>query len=157
MYKSVREWTLTLLNELPLWELESQWIAKSSESTCKCRNSLDWKVPYIIKNLLERRCLKWVRMTHLDTSNTSYGQKKGRVTIWLPTTKIQESPQFHCVQLVCDIPLESSQQRLYICFRPHLNRRFAHKIMGPQSHMSPNFGNCRTPVRESRDKMTFGC
>jgi hypothetical protein len=24
-------------------------------------------------NLLERRCLKWARMTHLDTSNTSYG------------------------------------------------------------------------------------
>jgi hypothetical protein len=28
------------------------------------------------RKLLERRCLKWARMTHLDISNTSYGQKK---------------------------------------------------------------------------------
>jgi hypothetical protein len=33
---------------------------------------------YIIKNLLERRCLKWVPIAHLDIKNTSYGQKKGR-------------------------------------------------------------------------------
>jgi hypothetical protein len=29
-------------------------------------NSLDWGGPYIIKKLLERRCLKWAHMTHLD-------------------------------------------------------------------------------------------
>jgi len=28
--------------------------------------------------LLERRCLKWARIAHLDILNTSYGQKKGR-------------------------------------------------------------------------------
>jgi hypothetical protein len=27
---------------------------------------------------LERRCLKWACMSHLDTSNISYGQKKGQ-------------------------------------------------------------------------------
>jgi len=27
---------------------------------------------------LERRCLKWARIAHLDILNTSYGQKKGR-------------------------------------------------------------------------------
>jgi hypothetical protein len=43
---------------------------------------MDWGVSYIIENLLERRCLKWARMTHLDTSNTSYGQKKGRESNW---------------------------------------------------------------------------
>jgi len=31
---------------------------------------------YIIKNLFERRCLKWACITHLDIWNTSYGQKK---------------------------------------------------------------------------------
>ncbi len=36
------------------------------------------RVFYIIENLLQRRCLKWACMTHLDISNTSYGQKKGR-------------------------------------------------------------------------------
>jgi hypothetical protein len=35
-------------------------------------------VSYIIGKLLERRCLKWVWMSHLSTQNTSYGQKKGR-------------------------------------------------------------------------------
>jgi hypothetical protein len=33
---------------------------------------------YIIGNLLERRCLKWVCIAHLDIWNTSYGQKKGQ-------------------------------------------------------------------------------
>jgi hypothetical protein len=39
---------------------------------------MDWGVHSIIRNLLERKCLKWAHMTHLDISNTSYSQKKGR-------------------------------------------------------------------------------
>jgi len=35
MQESVREWTLTLPNELPLWELESQWILEFSEGNCR--------------------------------------------------------------------------------------------------------------------------
>jgi hypothetical protein len=35
-------------------------------------------VLYIIGKLLELRCLKWARITHLDIYNTSYGQKKSR-------------------------------------------------------------------------------
>jgi hypothetical protein len=35
-------------------------------------------VLYIIGKFLERRCLKWVRIAHLDIRITSYGQKKGR-------------------------------------------------------------------------------
>jgi hypothetical protein len=38
--ESVREWTLTLPSELPLWELESQWTPKFSESDCRGQNSL---------------------------------------------------------------------------------------------------------------------
>jgi len=73
----VKEWTFTLPRELSLWELESRWTLKSLKNDCRGQNPLDWRVPYIIENLLERRCLKWAHMTHLDTSNTSYGQKKG--------------------------------------------------------------------------------
>jgi hypothetical protein len=80
--KSVREWTLTLPRKLPLWELESQWTLESLESDSRGQNSLDWRVPCIIGNLLERKCLKWACMTHLDISNTSYGQKKGRESNW---------------------------------------------------------------------------
>ncbi len=43
---------------------------------------MDWRVPYIIGKLLEPRCLKWACMTHLDTWNTSYVQKKGRELNW---------------------------------------------------------------------------
>jgi hypothetical protein len=64
--ESVREWTPTLSNELPFWELESQWTSESSEGDCRDQNSLDLEVPYIIGKLLERRCLKWARMTHLN-------------------------------------------------------------------------------------------
>jgi hypothetical protein len=37
---------------------------------------------YIIGKLLNRICLKWLCMTHLDISNTSYGQKKGWESNW---------------------------------------------------------------------------
>jgi hypothetical protein len=33
-------------------------------------------VLYIIGKLLERRCLKWALIIHLDIWNTSYGQNK---------------------------------------------------------------------------------
>ncbi len=46
---------------------------------------------------------------------------------------------------------------LQLCFRHHLDRRFAHKIMGPQTCESLNFGNFETPIWESRNKMPFGC
>jgi hypothetical protein len=97
VWGSVRGWTSTLPNELPLWKLESQWSPESSKSDCKGQNPLDWRFPYIIKKLLEVRCLKWACMTHLDISNTSYAQKKGRESncqIWLLSTKSWELPQF---------------------------------------------------------------
>jgi hypothetical protein len=68
---------LTFPNELSFWELESQWIHELSKGDCKGQNTLDWEVPYIIRKLLERICLKWAGMTHLGTSNISYGKKKG--------------------------------------------------------------------------------
>jgi hypothetical protein len=78
----VWEWTFTLLNALPFWELESQWTLKFSKRDCKRQNPSHWKVLHIIGKLLKRRCLKWARMTHLDIWNTSYGQKKGRESNW---------------------------------------------------------------------------
>jgi hypothetical protein len=57
--------------------------------------------------------------------------------IWFPTTKSQESPWLSCVRVLCHIPLESSQQGLQLCFKPHFNRRFTHKVMCLQSRGSP--------------------
>jgi hypothetical protein len=62
--------------------LESQWTSKFSKGECKGQNTLDWKVPYIIGKLLERKFLEWALITHLNISNTSYGQKKGQESNW---------------------------------------------------------------------------
>jgi hypothetical protein len=64
-----------------------------------------------------------------------------KLAISLPTTKSRESTIFLCLQVTCDIPL-----------KPHLNRRSAHKVMRPQSHKSPNFGNFGTPIGRPRTK-----
>ncbi len=82
MKESVREWTLTLLKELPPWELESRWTLECSESECKGQNPMDPRVFHTIGNLLKLKCLKWARMTHLDIWFTSYGQKKGWESNW---------------------------------------------------------------------------
>jgi hypothetical protein len=58
--------------------MESRWTPKTSESNFKGKNSMAYGGFYIIRKLLERRCLKWARISHLDIWNTSYGQKKGR-------------------------------------------------------------------------------
>jgi len=70
---------------------------------------------------------------------------KVKMPIWFPTTKNWKSPQFPCVQVACHIFLESSWLGLQLFFRPHLNQSFAHKVMGPQSCESPNFGNFGSP------------
>jgi hypothetical protein len=43
----------------PIWEMES-------ESDCRGQNSMARGVLYIIGTLLERRCLKWARLAHLN-------------------------------------------------------------------------------------------
>jgi hypothetical protein len=95
-----REWTPALPSELPLWELESQWTFKSSESDCRSQNSLDSKIPYIIGKLLKHTCLKWA-------CNDLFGYLKHKLwpkeesgiklKIWLPTTKSQKLPWLICV------------------------------------------------------------
>jgi len=63
-----------------------------------------------------------------------------KLAIRLPTTKSWESTQFPCVQVACDIPLESSRRGLQRCFIPHFNRRFAHKLWGPKVTGVPTLG-----------------
>jgi len=67
-----------------------------------------------------------------------------KLTIWLSTTKSWELTWFPCVQVPCDILLESSHPGLQLWLRPHFDRRSACKVMAPQSCGSPNFGNYRT-------------
>jgi hypothetical protein len=91
------EWTFTLPKELSFWKLESLWIFESSKNNCRGQNSMDQGFHYTIGNILEHRCLKWARMTHLDTSNISYGQKKGQESNWQFDSrplKVRNRPNF---------------------------------------------------------------
>jgi hypothetical protein len=74
----MREWTLTLQRQLPLWEMESRWTLEILESDFKGQNSMACGIFYIIRKLLEHRCLKWACIVHLDIWNIGYGQKQGR-------------------------------------------------------------------------------
>jgi hypothetical protein len=51
--------TLTLGNGLPV-------DSRIFKGDFRGQNSMAWRVPYIIEKILERRCVKWVRMTHLN-------------------------------------------------------------------------------------------
>jgi hypothetical protein len=83
---------------------------------------------------------KWAHMTHLDICNTSYGQKKGRESVWLPTTESPESTRFLCVQVACNTLLKSSRLGLQLWFKPHPNRRCAQEVIVPQSCGIPSLG-----------------
>jgi hypothetical protein len=71
-----------------------------------------------------------------------------KLSIWLSTTKNQESPWLPCMQIACHIPLKICRWGIELWCKPHLNRMSEHKIMNLQSHGRPTW--------ESRDKMTFG-
>jgi hypothetical protein len=69
-----------------------------------------------------------------------------KLAISLPTTKSQESPQFPCMQVTCNIPFKSSWWGLQLCFKPYLNWRSTCKLMGPQNHKNLNCENFETPT-----------
>jgi hypothetical protein len=80
-----------------------------------------------------------------------------KLPIWFPTTKNQESPWFTCVQVEFHIFLESSQQGLQLCFRPHLNWRSTKKNYGlPKSQESPISGISGPPTWEFGTKWHLG-
>jgi hypothetical protein len=62
-------WTHTLPNGLPFRDFQKviRWV----------QNSLDWKVLNSIGKFLRCRCLKWVRIIHLNIYN-SYGRNNGQ-------------------------------------------------------------------------------
>jgi len=68
-------------------------------------------------------------LKHKLWSKESLGVK---LTIWLLTTKSRESTRFPCVQVACNIPLESSQRGLQLCFRLHFNPSLHSKLWAPK-------------------------
>jgi hypothetical protein len=95
--KSVREGTLTLPNELPLWEMESRSTPKFLEHNFRGQNPSVGKILYIIGKILRRKCLKWAHITHLNIWNTNSDQKKGRESNWQfdsQSLKVKNWPDF---------------------------------------------------------------
>jgi hypothetical protein len=123
------------------WSLDG--LLNLLKNDCKGQNPLDCGVSYIIGKLLEHKYLKWACMTHLKIWNKLWPKKgwESYCQIWFPTTKSQEEPQFSCVQMACNIVLESFRKGLQLCFKLHEDWRSAHKVMAPQSRGNPNFGN----------------
>jgi hypothetical protein len=81
-FERVWRWRLTPLSELPCWELQSRWTPKLSEKDWRGQNTSHWGDLYIIGKPWKCRCLKWVRMAHLNVCDTSYDKKKGRESNW---------------------------------------------------------------------------
>jgi len=61
---------------------ESSGTPKNLERNCKGQHTLHWRVLYTVEKVLKCRCIKWLRMSHLDICSTSYGPKKGRESNW---------------------------------------------------------------------------
>jgi hypothetical protein len=79
--------------------MESRWTPETSKSDFRSENSMAYDVLCIFENLLERKCLKWAWIAHLDISNTSYGQKKGWESILTPD---QKKSRIDVIYLVVD-------------------------------------------------------
>jgi hypothetical protein len=119
------------------------------------QNSMAYGVLYIIEKLLERRCLKWARIAHLDILKHKLWPKEGprvKLPVWLPTRKSQKSTRFTWLQTTCHIPLESSRWELQLCFGSHFDPRSSRKVMGLQSRKSFGWRDFGTPTRKSRER-----
>jgi len=92
--RECEEMNPTLPSELPLWELESQWTPESLEGNCKSQISLDWRIFYIIGQLLEHRCLKWARMTHFGMGHKLWPKEGSgiKLSIWFWPLKVGNRP-----------------------------------------------------------------
>ncbi len=150
VWGSVREWTLTLPRQLPFWERESWWTPETSEGELKGQISMDCCALGTIGKLLERRCLKWAHIAHLDIWNTSYGQKKGRESKWQFDSrplKVRNWP-------LPDVRFESATRRWKALdksynFRPYCNQNLYSGDIGVQSSGIISGLQLRSPGKNS--------
>ncbi len=84
-----QEWRRVWGNEPSHSQMNSHFGSWGPNGVPNLQRAITWvKIQWIeelfntIRKILERTCLKWARMTHLDIWNTSYGQKKSRESNW---------------------------------------------------------------------------
>jgi hypothetical protein len=96
---------------------------------------------------LEHRCLKWVRMTHLDTWNTSYGQKKGQESNWQFDSrplKVRNLPNFLACKWRATYHWKTVDEVYNFALDLISIRGLYTKLWAPQRRKSPNFRNFKT-------------
>jgi hypothetical protein len=117
--------------------LESSGIPECSDLDSKGKNTSHWGVLSVIGKVLKRKYRKRPRIGHSDICSPSYGQKKGRESNWLPTTKSQESmPSRHPIW-ACDMALERSRRGLQLWCRPRRDPTLQSGVMPVQGSGSP--------------------
>jgi len=116
---------------------------------------MDWQDLYIIEKILKRKCLKWALMTHLDISNTSYGQKKGRESNWQFDSwplKVRNRPNFLVWRWRVTYHSKGLNKGYNFSLNFILIKVLHTKLWGPKVAGVPTLGNFKTPIWESRDK-----
>jgi len=56
--------------------MESRWTPETSKSDFKGQNSMDYDILYIIGKPLERRCLKWACIAHLESERQVMAKRR---------------------------------------------------------------------------------
>jgi len=133
--------------------MDSRWTPRNSESDLRGQNSMSCGVLYIIGKLLERRCLKWARIAHLDIWNTSYGQKKGRESncqFDSRPEKVGNRPNLLDCRWRVTYHWKALDESYNFSLKPHFDPRSSRKVMGFQSRGSPSWPDFGTPTRNPK-------
>jgi hypothetical protein len=149
-------------NTSKVGDLESSGTPECLEFDRKAQNTSHWGVLGVIGKALKSRYRKWPCIGHLDIYSPSYGQKKGRESNW----------QFDSRPLkVRNRPLPNLRIESAICLQKDLNegykfgldlvaiRLWSRELWAPKVpglHPGQFRDNFETPIRESREKVTFG-
>ncbi len=134
-------------------KMESSGTSKNLELNCRGQISSHLSVLGVIGKVLKCKCQKWPCMSHLDISNPSCEQTKGREL----NCQSWESTSYRRLMKKCDMALESSRGDLQLWLRPHSNWILQSGDMSSQSPKTPTRDNFGTPPWESREKKPFGC
>jgi len=159
MWKSVREWIHAFPNGFSLWELESLWTFEFLKNNLRGQNLLDWRVFYTIERLLRNRCLKWVRMIHLSTNNTSYGQKKGRESkcqFDSQPLKIKKLFKFHACKWHATYHWKALNNSYNFVLNLTSIEGSHKKLWAPKMARIPISKFLRLPTQESQEKWHLG-
>jgi hypothetical protein len=137
-------------------DLESSGTPECSELDIKGENTLHWGVLSVIGKVLKRKYRKWPRIGNSDMCSPSYGQKKGRESNW----------QFDSRPLIdLFLTFDSSVQhgvgkiltRATTLIQTSLLSDSALGSYGRSKFRESRMDNFRTPFRESREFVPFGC